>query len=534
MVYRYIIKLDKKEDVDSMKNYFAKDEHENKIILNSYFYSDETEELKGDHFLFYESDELSINYFLDNDDNIKISEEDIIEVNELSDEIISDINNKNPDFVYITNFPRKFKDANLLDLLLSLPKSENYRPKIERLPCVFKVFFENSKKHLDFIKSILRFCPYLEFSTDNIVMFAETNCLKIPVIHFIDLPPTISTIEYFIEILKNDLGDYVLYEENDRKDNQPISFNISYKTENEAWDIIDQLNFHPFEGEEIRVNHFIDTKFLQEMSTFNIKVTNYEGDFDSYDIYEKFSKFGSIYSIYNSNPLIDESESTKKYPYQPNSSSNPTKDYFCIQYYLKQNAIDAVKQAAAELNMQNLTLTMKDVGIVVYNFKMDITEDEVNKIFPNTSKIVIKKSKDRNSRPYVFVNFFQQEDLEKAQNICKETYSDGLRLMCVPQTMSRDQAFLERRKEEEKCQRSNTIFIQKIPENVFAEAVIQQCKRFGKIDSFVFIDIRNSKVRKRLAKVSFHEEKEFNAATKSTITLGDKKIRPVKYIPHSH
>lgn len=534
MVNRYIIKLDKSEDVLSVKNFFAQDELTNKIILKHFFYGDESDQSNGEHFLFYESSDFDLYDFLEGDNKVNINEENIIEVEELSEEIISGFDEKCPDVVYITNFPSKFTDNKLLQLLSNLPNNKEYSLKIERLPCVFKISYEKASECSDWIKSILRFCPHIKFDDENLILCAEINCLKIPVIHFIDLPPTITTIEYFIEVLKNDLGDYKLYEENDRKSNQPLSFNISYQSEDEAWDIIDQLNFHPFEGKEIRVNHFIDTKFLQEMATFNIKVTNYEGELNSYDIYENFSQFGSIYSIYNNNPLIDENGSSSQSSYQPNSYSNPQKDYFCIQYYLKKSATDAISKAKEVLNMDKLTITMKDAGLVVYNFEKEVTEAVVREIFKKAIKIVIKQSKDRNSRPYVFINFTFQDDCEEAKEICKNTYRKHLRLTCVPQTMTRDQAFLERKKEEERCQKRNTVFLQKIPDNIFAEDVIQECGKFGDMDSVVFIVINNNKMHKRLAKVSFHDEKSFNNALTNTIKLNNRPFKLTKYIPHSH
>lgn len=106
--------------------------------------------------------------------------------------------------------------------------------------------------------------------------------------------------------------------------------------------------------------------------------------------------------------------------------------------------------------------------------------------------------------------------------------------MCVSQTLPKDKAFLERRKEEERCQKKNTIFIQKVPIGSCAEDVIQECAKFGDIDSFVFIDINNKKVQKRIAKISFHSNESFQRAMKSVILLKNTPIKPSKYLPHSH
>ena len=527
MVYRFIIKLDNQQDLESIKNFFAKEEFKNKIIIKHFLYKEEADEIKGEYFLFYESEEFIFYDFLDNFD-IKDLDENIQEVQELPKETISKLGENDLDVIYITNFPRKFNDSNIMELLSSFPGSQDdYKPKIERLPCVYKIYFNDSETCFDWIQSILLFCPNLYFSSLDSTMCAEINCLKVPVIHFIDLPPKITTIEYFIEVLKDDLGDFLLYEENDKKDNQPISFNISYRTEDEAWEIIDNLNLHPFEGKEIRVNHFIDTMYLQNMTKFNIKVTNYQGSMNSFDIYENFSKFGSIYSIYNKNPALE--------TIQTMTNSNPQKDFFCIQYYEKESAEKAIKEAAKNLNMDGMILTMKDAGIVVYNFEKDVTEKTVKEVFPDAIKIVIKNSKDRNSRPYVFVNFTLQEECERAKEKCQKEYRQKLRLMCVPQTMSRDEAFLERKKEEERCQKKNTVFLSKIPDNCIAEDVIQACGEFGNIDSAVFIDIKNGKMRKRLAKISYSNDEEFLKANGKTIKLpGGRQVKLTKYIPHSH
>lgn len=539
MINRYVIKIDDIENACSFEDAcMKKEEFKNQIILNHYFYNDETDKSKGENFLFYESEIFPFNEVLCQLDFDDIDENNFSTVNELPDEALAEFEENCPDVIYITNYPRKFTENNLIDLISALPYSESssYKPKIEKLPCVFKLFFDESIAHKKWIQSILRFIPLIEFSSDEMIMSAETNCLKVPVIHFLNLPPTINTIEYFIEISNNELGNYKLYEENERKDDQPLSFNVSYSTEEEAWDIIDSLNFRTFEEKEIRVNHFIDKKILQDMTSFNIKVTNYEGEFNSYEIYDKFSKFGSIYSIYKKDLLLDKNSSSDENISKPHNTmnSNPQDDFFCIQYYLKEDAIKAVNNAQNELQMKNLTLTTKGAGLVVYNYKNHITEEAVRKDFPDATKVVIKKSKDINSRPYVFINFICQEDCDKAKDKCKEIYSNHVRLMCVSQTLPKDKAFLERRKEEERCQKKNTIFIQKVPIGSCAEDVIQECAKFGDIDSFVFIDINNKKVQKRIAKISFHSNESFQRAMKSVILLKNTPIKPSKYLPHSH
>lgn len=531
---RYIIKFDKKEDMLELENQFSfLESFKSKIYLNHYIYNNDEESIE-EYFLFYQSFDILIEDFLNKcihqNDSKAISNEiyeNIIKVNDLSENILDDIERKCSNTIYITNFPKNYTSDNLIKLISCLPENMNsIIPMIERLPCVFKIVFNNMEICKNWIKSILCFIPRIHFSFENLNMSAETNCIQVPVIHFFDLPKSIATIEYFIELMKNDLGDFKMYEQNENK----LSFNISYQTNDETWDVIDQLNFQPFDGKEIRVNHFIDTKHLHEMSKFNIKVTKYEGSMNSFDIYENFQQFGSIYSIYNSNPSIDNYEESENDSNQKVEHSNLENDFFCVQYYLKENAIDAITKAPDILNMKNMVLTTKEAGIVVYNFENNITEEKVKLVFPCATKIMVKKSNDKNSRPYVFVNFICQEDCDEAIEICKKTYSDHLRLTCVSQAMTKKQAFIERRKEEEKFQQKYTVFIQGIPTNIIAEEIIQKCAKYGDIDSVVLIDMKKKK-SKNVAKISFNSEQAYMNALNSNIVLNNVKIKLKKYDP---
>lgn len=517
---RFIIKLEKKEDILALES--IKD-IEDKTYLSHYIYenSDEFDTKSSEYYMFYQSPTMSIKDFL-NKSEISIPEDQITEVYDLDENTLKEFENKSIDTIYVTNFPRNFTSENLLELISNVPDNSiiSTKPKIERLPCVFKILIEDN---IEWIESILRYIPCIQFGADDISMIVETNCINVPVIHFMNLPQSFTTIEYFVEIMKNDLGDFQLFEQNETKDKKPLAFNISYKTNDEAWDIIDQLNFQPFEGKEIRVNHFIDIKFLQEMSKYNIKVTNYEGELNSFDIYENFQQFGSIYSIHNNNPTNDENDENE-IPQKLNEENN----FFCVQYYLKENAIEAVINASKAFNMKNLTLTTKEAGIVVYNFANTITIEKVKSIFPCATKIVIKKSSDRNSRPFVFINFICKEDCDDAISKCKNIYSDHLRLMCVPQTMTKVEAFKEKRRDEENCQKKFTVFINGIPKNIFAEDVIQKCSVFGDIDSAVFIDLKK---KKSVAKISFSSEESFQKAVNSSICFDNVTIKMKKYDP---
>lgn len=532
MMYKYIIKFNKKEDILSLKAK-ASIHHEinQRVYLNHFCYDTNEDNPIGDNFLFYQSLDISLDSFLSKLELDKISEDDITKIDEFPENILIKVDTKCPDFIYIANYPKEFTIENMVELLSCLPDnaSSSYKPRIEKLPCVFKVFFLNSKDYQYWIESILSFIPHIHFATENITMTSEMNCIEVPVIHFIDLPSYFTTIECFIEKMKDDLGDFKSYEENSQDRKKLLSVNISYQTNDEAWEIIDQMNFQQYEGKEIRVNHFIDVKFLKEMSRFNIKVTNYEGEFNSFDIYENFQQFGSIYSIYNSNPLIDE-ENDVNNEIQQTDLSNSNKDFFCVQYYLKECAINAINNACEVLNMKNMTMTTKDAGIVIYNFERDVTIEKVKEVFPSATKIVIKNSTDKNSRPYVFVNFICQEDCDEASDMCSKIYRDHLRLMCVPQTLSKKNAFEERKKYEVNCQQKFTVFIQNVPPNIYVEEIIQKCSLFGDIDSAVLIEIK-TKSKKRIAKISFNSDDAYQKAVNSTIVLNKSKIKLKQYIP---
>ncbi|OHS98202.1 hypothetical protein TRFO_09083 [Tritrichomonas foetus] len=392
------------------------------------------------------------------------------------------------------------------------PKTKTKEPSdaihlITEIPCAFRITFRN----IEAMKSVLIFLPLFHFY-DNPNIVATNNCFRVPVIHFIDLPKRIDCIDTFYQTF-GELLDSYKYNEikmNERKnETESLSFNVSFYDDDSAWNCLDEINYGNIDNQVIHVTHFIDKTDLINISEFNIKMTNVQDYFDDCaDVHLQFKEFGPIFSI------------TSK-------SQDEQVLYYCIQFYYKEDAIKALRDHKNIIKKPDLVLTTKEAGIVVYNFKINITQSEVMELFSKAISVTISKINDY-ERPYVFISFIDSESADEAIKNGNLQYSEGLKLMCLSQKLSKERAFNELKNMEKTSQKENTIYISGLSHQIRKEDVVSACsEKFGKINSAVFIAIKK---KLPFAIITFASKAVYETAmAQETVKIKSKNYRIVKY-----
>jgi hypothetical protein len=274
---------------------------------------------------------------------------------------------------------------------------------------------------------------------------------------------------------------------------------VSFKTNEDAFYAIGEINYGDYEGHELTAVHFLEPKELEKLQVFNLTVDKLDPLWRANELASFFSRYGDILLLVRHEPRHE----PRREPRRGRSDKDDTSDLIgscSVQYNSMNEAIRARTRLAIEHPKLIISAPKSKSSLgfycAVYNFAMDITEARVRMVFPRTwdVSIQIDHVRERERRPTVWLGFFRdcREDFEEAMTVGEQNFSDGLRLFTI-QTQSNTNAQsglreAELRRKAISYQNRNTISVNHIPMhlNVTCESIVQACKIFGDINSCSF------------------------------------------------
>jgi hypothetical protein len=305
------------------------------------------------------------------------------------------------------------------------------------------------------------------------------------------LPPEMSKQQFetaFNDILQNVTG---VFRFGVSREVTESTFHVSFKTNHDAWNAINQTNYGEVNGQEIRVTHFIDSESMKTIEAWNFSVSGIHSSLSSIELHSTFSEYGAIFALCRKPDPRDRDRIICR-----------------LQFYEEDHARLAITRIPIDHDGLEV-LTSKEYGIVVYNFAPTITRAGVMAVFPNAVTVKIEPPKQRGYRPVVWIGFTCREDQEAALVEGDQQFSDGLRLFCFKQTMEKSQTFDAVKMKGMSYQSQYTIYIKSLPQNTTQEDVVQKSKGYGRINSCVVL---HPNPGKPYAIVAFEDQNGFERA----------------------
>jgi hypothetical protein len=344
---------------------------------------------------------------------------------------------------------------------------------------------------------------YLKVLFENLALPGDepvtvvTRWQDVPIAHFANLPAEMDEAgfrEVFGEYLPEGT-DVVRLDERDGHSR----FHCIVPIGEDVWEVIDTLSYGTVSDEEIRVSHFIPYDDLTSIQPWNLKISGVHKSLTLAELTSIFSEFGRILSV-GTKPLDDD------------------KVVVSLQYINEADFRHASQEIPRLHQGLAIVTPRSEHGFAVYNFKAGVTEEEVRMVFEGADNIRIDASKERGQRPVVWLGYRSADDCEEAMEEGENHFSGGCRLMCVPKSLERDDAFALLNQKARSFQTVNTIYIASLPKAMTKEKLIGACREFGDLNSCVVI----STGRGTFGVVAFATPQGYQAARTTGLNLGYK------------
>jgi hypothetical protein len=245
---------------------------------------------------------------------------------------------------------------------------------------------------------------------------------------------------------------------------------------------------------------------MSEMNEWNIRVQGITEQLPCIELHDRFEQFGDVFLV----------------TLQQGGGSGGMS--CLVQYKRQPDAYAAIRSIEYRFGWKATLERMP--GIAVYNFKMDVTKEDVQEAFPNAADITIQPHCE-GMRPVVWISFETKKEMEDAMQDTEEMFSERLRLMCVDRDLDKRRAFQELKEKQMKYQNKNTIYVIKMGK-VNREQVVAAATEYGNVDSFVYIEPPG---RPPYAIISYQTEEAYNRALNGGLILFRKKISVTEYAP---
>ena len=350
--------------------------------------------------------------------------------------------------IYITNFPLEFKEKEKFTKLIEIFGDAQ--------SIIFSKGFSIVQMKKDYYSTCLaRFLPEIQFETGKFDVYLNSD--DIPLVHISPIPIKF-TQEEVIELIEQ-LYPVVMSEVQPNVTPESYSMNVLLESNDNAYDLIDQLNFMKIEETEVLFTHFKKREDIEEMKKWELRVTGLKPSVTCHDLNMFFSQFGRVFSV--------------KLNYRP--------FFAIITFESQEDAQSAVDKFAIKDGDLNVSY-MRDKSyqtIFVQHFPFYYKDQDIKKIFPTATSIRIQPNKIRGMPPTVILNFASEQIGEEALKKGNQTFVRDLRLFCVPY-ISKDRQYLET--VGIKAKPDSTIFVRNLKYTCTFENVVKLCSAFGQME----------------------------------------------------
>ena len=351
--------------------------------------------------------------------------------------------------IYLTNIPTEFEDSSKLQSMVQ--KFGDISTFI-----FAKAFCIISMKS-DFQTTCLaRFLPHIFFETGRFDVYLDAD--QMPVIHISPIPAAYSE-EEAVELIKSE-GSIVKSYVQPGHNSDFYALNVLMKDNEEAYNVIDQLNYTLVDDTELVFTHFKKRDDIEAMKKWELRVSGLKPGITTSELNQFFSKYGRVFTI-----TIVKQPFFAKVQFDEESSAMAAYDDFAKE--------DAELNVAYASQKSYLT-------IFVQNIPCFYSDEQIKNLFPTAISIQANKNKIDRSLPLsVVLKFASEKDGEEALQKGNSTYVRDLRLFCVP-FIQKDRQALE--KVGVKANPEATIFISNLKYYVKYEQIVELCANFGKLE----------------------------------------------------
>jgi hypothetical protein len=401
-----------------------------------------------------------------------------------------------PEKLFVLNFPEWVDFSFCTKLIRSITSTE--REVVIQSNCQGLLIFKSSGR-----QPIMR---YLKAIFENLArepVTVVTRWEEVPIAHFANLPLEMDE-DGFREAFGRFLPEGTRVIKLDGRDDHS-RFHCIVRSGEDVWSLVETLRYGTVSDEEIRVSHFCPNDDLVSIKPWNLRISGVHKSLTLAELTSIFTEFGRILSV-----------STKEI--------RGDKVIVSIQY-IDENGFE---RATREIPIRYPGLTVAtptENGFAVYNFRVGVTDREVRDLFKGANDVEIGLPSKPGQRPVVWVGYRSAEKCKEAMQEAENSFSDGCRLMCVPKSLEKAEAFALLNQKEREFQKEHTIYVANLPQTMTKEKLIDACRKFGQLNSCVVI----TRGARTFGVAAFETAQAYENACKQGLNLGTK--RPTTVAP---
>ncbi|OHT02041.1 hypothetical protein TRFO_30957 [Tritrichomonas foetus] len=295
--------------------------------------------------------------------------------------------------------------------------------------------------------------------------------------------------EAFVDVIKTDYDIDILHIWSNNN-NDTVFFSVN--DNEQAWTIINSLNFGMYGDKSIQFSHFLSYSTQEEIKKWNLYVK---------DIPEEDATLLNVFTLFKSNEkkIISIAEDPKH------------KNCFYIQFLYEEDAKNVISEKDFDVSFIGRSI------MNVYNFEGD--ESDLRTYFGDDIEIYKIEMK-KGCRPFHSIRFNSQDELDEALEIGNTIVCNGIQLMCLEDDSSVNKKDAVNQASF-KLQERNGVFIPGLGGVVTFNEAVDILSKFGELSNLQIIG--------KNVIAAFTHVNGFRRAFNQTISLKGKNFHVNKY-----